>query len=1113
MLQINPATIFRIVTYCFLFFTSIVFNSGAQVPVVTFNHWTVDDGLSQSTVQAIVQDRQGFMWFGTRDGLNKFDGYDFTIYRNDPEKQGSISGNYINALLIDSAGELWIANSKGLDRFNRKLDSFEKIGGGHRLIECLFQDSKGNIWVGSQQGLLIFDEKTNSLVKWKFHEDNLHSLEGHFVANIKEDHNGDLWIGTRQGLFRLDRKRNTLRRYAHSSSDKTSLCDDKVKYIHIDINQTIWIGTDGGGFTRYNEDTDNFTNSIHSTDMKGLSNAEVIMCISEGPGNDELWLGSENGGVIVYNYQTKAFSSHRNAAGDPLTISHNSIRSIHKDKIGNIWVGTYAAGIDFVPVTGQKFMHVASNPLTKNGLNNNVVKSISEDADGNLWIGTDGGGINFYDKRKNQFTYFKNDPGNKNSAISNYIHFIGQYSKDTLMIGYHRGGFDLLNVKTLRFTHFLTTSDRPYDDRPVSVGWLFKDRTGNIWAGTWDGLKILDMKTMRFTHFRHLAGDPYSLRGRIVYAVREDQSGNKWVGTDHGLHLFEKENSRFIPYPREGNKEVQAEIPVVTIYIDKHDNVWAGTLGWGLILVNKKTGGFTYFTEKDGLPNNIINGILEDDRGNLWLSTNKGISRFNVEKRSFKNYGINDGIQANEFKRNSCFKNSDGEMFFGGINGYNQFHPDKMRDNPHIPVVVFTDFQLFNKSVEVGPQSILKEHVSNVKEIVLSHDQSVFTFQYAALNYINSKKNQYAYKMEGVDKEWTYVKDRRYATYTNLSPSKYVFHVRGSNNDGVWNEEGASITIRVTPPFWNTLWFKGILTLAVIGSAISWYRLRIRTIKKQKALLEEQVTVRTAELRAANDEITLLYSEIKDSIRAAEIIQKSILPSPAFIKKHLHNSFIFYRPRDVVSGDFYWFDIKDDKIILAVVDCTGHGVSGAFMSINGFHLLNHAIDRRSNGLDASGILNRLNENIIQSLHQQDEDSETTDGMDVALCVIDANMRRLQFAGANLPLYIIRGEELIQIPGDRYPIGLLVKDNIQTFTSKDVELFKGDVIYIFSDGYADQLGGGKGFEKFMYKRFRELLLTIKGEEMEKQLRIIEDTLISWKGNQSQTDDILIIGWKV
>jgi serine phosphatase RsbU (regulator of sigma subunit) len=613
----------------------------------------------------------------------------------------------------------------------------------------------------------------------------------------------------------------------------------------------------------------------------------------------------------------------------------------------------------------------------------------------------------------------------------------------------------------------------------------------------------------------------------------QDEMGNFWVGTWGGLTILDKEKKTYKRFlPNENDSTTISDDKIFALFVDSKGRFWIGTAG-GLNLCNRADNTFRAFRVKDGLPSDAIYGILEDNQGNLWLSTANGLSKFNPDKKIFKNYFSDDGLQSNQFKEHAYVRLKSGEMAFGGVNGVNIFNPQNIRDNTFVPPVVITDFRIFNQSVPISKRSILRQDISITKEITLSYSQSVISFDFAALNYEVPEKNQYAYMMEGFEQKWNYVQDQKNATYTNLDPGEYIFKVKASNNDGVWNQKGTYLKIIIKPPFWKTWWFNTLCIIGLILLVFSIILYRDSKIKEQKKELERQVKERTSEivqkneeleaqtenLRTANNEIrekeqklNIIYNEIRDNIRAAEVIQKYILPSQDYIKKHLCESFILYKPKDVVSGDFYWFDQLHGKKIIAVADCTGHGVSGAFMSINGHHLLNQAIFS-NNFSTASDILDRLNEGVVKEFHKAYRETDFKDGMDVSLCIIDEQNLKLQFSGANHPLYLLRDNEIIQVKGNRFSIGTIIRNQIGKFSNHIIDLRKGDLVYLFSDGYADQIGGENGEEKFMYPRFRELLLEISHLRMNEQQNILSEQFESWKGRNSQLDDVLVIGFKI
>jgi streptogramin lyase len=514
-----------------------------------------------------------------------------------------------------------------------------------------------------------------------------------------------------------------------------------------------------------------------------------------------------------------------------------------------MWVGTWSGGINFIARYGKKFDLYKQLPNQKNSLSNNIVLSVTHDINGNVWIGTDGGGLNRIDRKTKVVSHYRHDPQNTNSPASDYVLSVVEAMPGILALAYHRGGFDLFNTRTGKFTHHMPEEGNPRSLSTTSITIVYKDRDSTLWIGSWGGgVGIYHPEKKEFTWFQQKAHDQGSLTDNFIHCIGEDKSGNLWIGTNSGLNRLNKATGKITHFTN--NKSDSASLAhdvVETILKDHSGNLWFGTAG-GLSLYHPETQSFTSYTERDGLPNDMIRSILEDQHGNLWISSNKGISRFNPKTRRIRNYSSADGLQGSEFKSHACYKASDGEMFFGGPNGLNAFYPDSLKDNTFVPPIYFTGFQIFNKSISIhNNDSILREHIHVAKEITLSHDQSVFTLEFAALNYTLPEKNQYAYKLDGFDKEWNYVGNKRTATYTNLDPGRYIFHVKGSNNDGLWNEQGTSIAIIITPPFWLTWWFKLLGVLLVAGAIFLFIRIRIRAIDNKKIELERLVKWHTAE--------------------------------------------------------------------------------------------------------------------------------------------------------------------------------------------------------------------------------------------------------------------------
>jgi signal transduction histidine kinase/ligand-binding sensor domain-containing protein/DNA-binding response OmpR family regulator len=665
-----------------------------------------------------------------------------------------------------------------------------------------------------------------------------------------EDEEGQLWIGTSEGLYKFNPQTKKFLAYLHDPKDPKSVIGNNIKALFKDSRGNLWVGAHGSGLSLLHAATNSFINFYNDEKQANSLCQNDILSLNEDDGGN-LWIGTENGGLAILDYKHQTFSCHTTNPNDGRGINNNSIYSIYKDDHDNLWVGTYAGGINFLPRYGKKFTHLKQIPGRNSLINNNVL-SLGGDSDGNLWIGTDGGGLDRFQPGKNSFTHFIHDPKNVNTISSNVVFSIIEVDPQTLAIGYLKGGFDLYGRMTGTFTHHLPEKGNTNSLSNIHVITSFKDRFGKLWfgsPGSPDGaLTMFDVQTKKFKHYRHNPNDPKSLSHNGVPVIYEDRQGSLWVGTEDGLNLFDRETEtfkRFKHNPRNSNS--LSNDLIFSLYEDTQGNFWVGTSGGGLNLLDRKTETFKQFSGNNDLSYTTIYGILEDAHGYLWLSTNNGISKFDTRSKLFRNYDITDGVQGNEFRFNAAYKTADGVMYFGGPNGLNAFHPDSIKDNPIVPPVHITNFQIFNKDVHVGEkESPLHRDIEDTHKITLSYKQSVFSFDFAALNFIAPQKNQYAYKMEGFDKEWILTKNLRKATYTNLNPGTYTFKVKASNNDGLWNEKGAAIQLVITPPYWKTWWFIMSLLLLIAGFVYVFIWARMRDINRIKSKLEQQVKDQTA---------------------------------------------------------------------------------------------------------------------------------------------------------------------------------------------------------------------------------------------------------------------------
>lgn len=825
-----------------------------QTGKVPFKHITTDEGLSQSNVTCILQDQQGFMWYGTQDGLNKYDGYSFTVYQNDLLQPNSLSDNFVLSLYEDRKGQLWVGTDDGgLCRFDKQTGRFTRfvssetdtrsLSSNH--VVAIAEDQQGNLWIATEGGLNQFDPTRGTFIRYQHQAGDPGSLSENVLRDVLVDHQGQIWVATYGGgLNRLDPVTGTFHQYKNRTGDKTSLSHNLVKKLFEDSQGRLWVATEGGGLNLLNRDQKSFTHFRHDPAVANSVVDDDINTVGEDrQGN--LWIGTENEGISVLNKSRTAFTHYLHRENDPDGLNNGSIYALCRDRSGNMWIGTYSGGINFFDHQPAKFTRYQKDINNPNSLNNPNVMAVLEDQQGNLWIGTDGGGVNVLMKSTNRYVYYQHTPADPGSVGSNFIMSLYQDSDGDIWIGSYKGGLSLWRKESGDFLNF-TQRDDAKGLIHETVTAIVEGKKGTIWVGSMGGgISCYTKKTGTFAHYRPDPTHPGHLTQGYISTLWYDHNHNLWIGTEgDGLNVLNTRSGTFRSYRHD--RAVPGSLNhnlVISLYEDVRHQVWVGTYG-GLNRFEPRTQSFVSYTEKQGLANKVIQGMCSDDRGNLWMSTNKGLSVFNPKTRTFRNYGAEDGLQKGAFNRISVFKGQRGNLFFGGINGLTSFYPDRLRDNSFVPPMVITQLRIFNQPVWLR---------SN--QVTLAYDQSTLTFEFAALNYSVPQKNQYIHKLEGFDRDWHLKSHRRVATYTNLEPGTYTFRVKASNNDGIWNEQGAAFRIIIQPPFWQIWWFRCLVVLLLAGSLYGAYRLRVRRIQAQQIALQHQVRVRTQEVLQQRQEL------------------------------------------------------------------------------------------------------------------------------------------------------------------------------------------------------------------------------------------------------------------
>jgi len=811
----------------------------AQNPRLSFQHITIEDGLSNSTVQSFCKDSRGFIWIGTRDGLNRYDGNRITVFRNEIQNSASISENVINDIYEDKQQNLWIATAEGLDLFIPATETFVHFTPQNTPadVKDICEDRQGKLWLATSKGLYCFDKKVRKFVKWQV-PGNAGKLSTERVNKLLQDKNGLLWAGTEKGLYRLDLKNRRSTYFGPHKGDARALQSPIIHELLQDSQARLWIGMSEGGLALFNPANETFKTYKASPDFSINPKANSlphndIHCVTEGE-KGVLWVGTENGGLCVFDTNTGRFSTYRPVDTDPTSLSHDSVHGIYKDNQDNIWIGTWAGGVNLYSPTLLKFPLYNRFPQASFP----GVESIMRDSNGLIWLGVVENGLYSFDPATKKFSYY---PNPNISRFEVGVYSIKELNKDTLVLAVRRGGMAFFDKRSHQFTHYLPKAGDRNSIAGHELNTVLVDNKKNVWSGGWNtGLSRFNYASKTFSNYRHNPADKNSLSSDLIYTVYEDSFRNIWIGTEGGgLELYNPAKNNFTHFiNRKGNLKSISHNTVFSIFEDSKGRFWVGTSN-GLNLMDRKNSAFKVFTQKNGLPNDVVKSIIEDDKGNLWLGTNRGLCCFNPANSEVKNFGIKDGLQANEFLMNACARDLNGNLYFSGYKGLNIFHPSQLKYNTFVPPAVITDFSISNKSVVIGAEdSPLSRHISQTKELVLSYKESVFSFDFAALNFTSPEKNQYAYRMEGFEKTWNYVGAKHTATYTNLDPGTYTFRVIASNNDGVWNNKGTSLKIVITPPFWDTWWFR-LFTIALI-LFIAYKLLSYRRQQELKALEERK---------------------------------------------------------------------------------------------------------------------------------------------------------------------------------------------------------------------------------------------------------------------------------
>ena len=834
--------------------------AGAPPRTLRFEQLSVEHGLAQETVLAIAQDRQGFMWLGTQAGLTRFDGYRTITYKSAVSDPRSVVDNWVRVLHLDPAGQLWIGTDGGLDRYDSASRTFTHFlpresvqrGNGNRHVRAIADDGAGGLWVASADGLHHLDPVSQRFTSWHHDPADAGSLSNDHVTALARDAAGRLWVGTASGLDMLPPGATRFQHYTIDASGDSKF--NSVTALQIDSAQTLWVGTQGGL-----EQWRLLAAEPQRRRMgarEGLPAGVSITALYQD-GESTLWAGSLADGLFRWLPAEERMVSYRHQVGDSHSVADNQISALFRDRVGTMWVGTWNDGVSRVDMGSGGFARIVRQAEQPNSLSDNKVRAILADGHGKLWLGSSGG-LNLYDPATGESKVWRHNPLRANTISDDQVTSLWREKNGNLWLG-GPAGLNHLNLATGAVRAVSFVRGDPASD---TIRNIVQDRSGILWIASRGGLHRLDPQTMDVHTYRHDPSDSSSLSDNVVRPILEDRKGQLWIGTFNGLDLLDRKTGAFRHFRRDpADPRSLSHDEVHYLYEDARGTIWVGTAA-GLNRMEVGADGsvrFRRYLRQDGIADDAIASILPDDGGNLWMSTNSGLSRLNVETGLVRNYSGADGTIEGAYFDGAALRTPDGTLYFGGFNGITAFLPTDVRENSVAPTVAITDFQIFNKSVKPGQgehAEVLKTAIEHTSALTLPESDSVFSLEFAALHYAAPQRNRFAYQLQGFDEDWVVTDStKRFATYTNLDPGKYLFRVKAANKDGIWNDNAATLEITIRPPFWKTWWFRTLLVWVALGAAYAAYHARVRSLRHQQLRLEHLVGSRTAEVEHKNQQL------------------------------------------------------------------------------------------------------------------------------------------------------------------------------------------------------------------------------------------------------------------
>lgn len=1054
------------------------FNDGASYNIQGID---VDQGLSSSYIMDMIEDRRGNLWFATwTTGVAMYNGRTFIQF----DESKGLKSNYVWTIHEDRNGTIWFGtDGSGVTSYDGHTFTDYNIDDGlaSNLVLDITEDAEGNIWFATGEGISMF----NGIQFTSYGIDQ--GMSGEYVYSISFDEKGQLWAAIDgAGINKFDGEG-----FTHFGTNE-GLISNKVSVVFCDEEENVWVGTKDSGICMY----DGYSFITYTEDM-GLSNNYIKAILEDNYGN--MWFGTEGGGACMYNrFEFKKFTVEEG-------MSNNMIWSLLEDSDGNIWFGTKGAGAN---VYNERSFE---NYAEKQGLLDHIVRDIHQDQKGYLWFATNNG-VSKYDGKS--FFHYTQEQG----LALNTVRAIHQDSEGNFWFATDGNGVSKFDGEY--FTNFNSQSGLSGD----YVLSIYENSVGDLWFGTITG-GVTRYDGYTFSHFTENEG----LSNNTVQTILEDSLGHMYFGTKGGgISIYDGQN--ITNYTR---REGLSDNSILSLIEDSKGRIWAGTEGWGLNLFSRDT--VIVYSTADGLSNDIIWSIVEDNNGDLWLGTEKGLNTFSIDDSGEVDvtvFGKLDGLKGSDFYPNSACLDDQDRLWWGTGKALAMLDLKKYEQVTKPPFLKITDIQLhqtfvdyrkLKDSIEAGVEFYLGE--SDLKtlnevqfgeiepftncpnKLELPYNLSHITFYFSGIDWSAPHKVKYQYKLQGHDDEWSPLSSENRAVFSNIPPGEYIFKLRAISDSKIWSDELAYAII-IHPPWWMTWWAYVLYTVSGLLSIFLFIRFRTKKLVENQRHLESVVTQRTSEVVKQKELVEAKNKEITDSINYAKRIQSAILPSKNLIDRHLVDSFFYYKPKDIVAGDFYWLETSDEKeLLLAAADCTGHGVPGAMVSVVCNNALNRTV-REFKLHKPAQILNKVRDLVIETFEASD--TEVKDGMDISLISLNPKTLELKYSGANNDLYVISNGEMKVYRADKQPIGryVVTKD----FSEHSIQLTKGDSFYIFTDGYMDQFGGPKG-KKFKYSAFKDLLVKINQKPMKEQMTVLDETMKHWMGRLEQIDDICVIGVRV